>query len=163
MPDPITTLASSAIGVVIGGLVTYYFTPHSKLYELSEKIGKTSEAIQHLKEKLEDAAFGLTSMLKLLLDKELVTGEDVINTFGIEYLTRYKGKLSNPNPSREERLKELIDKARTGRITRDEALELQKLLEEQKKKHEKEGDIEGLILVLALLLALGYILKKLSE
>ncbi|GAB6102397.1 hypothetical protein JCM16138_16200 [Thermococcus atlanticus] len=174
MTDITTIIITSLASAGIGGLITYYFTTHSKLYEISEKIGENKKAIENfqrdikrledtINEKFEDAAYGITNLLKILLEKAVLSARDIINTFGLEYLTRYKRKLSNPNPSREERFKELIEKARKGTITRKEAEELQKLLEEQKAKHEKEGDIEGLFLVLGLLLAIAYILKTLTE
>jgi len=174
MVDITTTIITSLASAGIGGLITYYFASHSKLYELSEKVGENKKEIENLQkeikklehtinEKFEDAAYGITNLLKILLEKTIITAKDLIKTFGLEYLTRYKGKLTNPNPTKEEKLRKLLEKAEKGTITKEEAEELQNLLEEQKKKHEKEGDIEGLIMVLALLLAIAYILKTLTE
>ncbi|ALM76489.1 hypothetical protein [Thermococcus barophilus] len=174
MTDITTIIITSLASAGIGGLITYYFTTHSKIYEISEKVGENKKAIENLQkdikrlenainEKFEDAAYGITNLLKILLEKAVISARDILKAFGLEYLTRYKGKLTNPNPTKEEKLRTLLEKAEKGTITKEEAEELQKLLEEQKKKHEKEGDIEGLIMVLALLLALAYILKALTE
>ncbi|MEB3755804.1 MAG: hypothetical protein GSR79_02955 [Desulfurococcales archaeon] len=54
----------------------------------------------------------------------------------------------------ERRKAELIRKAQAHTITYEEAKELQKLLEKQKRKHESSGDIAGAILAFILLMAL---------
>lgn len=67
-------------------------------------------------------------------------------------------KLSNPNPSREQRKKMLLEKARARTITQAEANEVRVLLETQKAQHQTGGDFVGAILAgLLLLFVVGVI------
>ena len=62
------------------------------------------------------------------------------------------------------RLHELLDKYKNETINEEEAYELEKLLEEEKAKKEREGDIAGAIFVGILLLAiLAFIAHLLSQ
>jgi hypothetical protein len=58
------------------------------------------------------------------------------------------------DPDGEARKRELLRKFQEGRITYDEAVELQALLEEQRKRHEAAGNIVAAFLVLIILLFL---------
>ena len=106
---------------------------------------------------------------KRLLNREKITIDTVINAFSeasekvsgsvIEsYFSIYEGKLSNPSTRKEQRKKELLQKARQKQISYAEAEELRRLLEEQKREHEASGDIGGAILAgLLILIILGVI------
>lgn len=106
---------------------------------------------------------------KKLIDQEAITIETVVNAFSeasekvsdsvIEsYFSGYGEKLGNPNTHREQRKRELLEKARRKQISYAEAEELRRLLEEQKRQHEASGDIGGAILVgLLILFLLGVI------
>jgi len=65
------------------------------------------------------------------------------------YLTHSE---KSSNPDKENRIRFLLEKARKREITYQEVQELQKLLEEQKKKHEDSEDTVGDILIGLLLL-----------
>jgi len=112
---------------------------------------------------LEGLALVFYKLLEILRDKGMLDPSDVFKVFGSEYLQRYLGKLSNPDSLVEVRKAELIRKAQARMITYEEALELQKLLEEQKRRHESAGDIVGAILALILILALVWLISELFK
>ena len=72
-------------------------------------------------------------------------------------------KLSNPNPSREQRKKMLLEKARARTITQAEANEVRMLLERQKVQHQTGGDFVGAILAGLLLLFVVGVITSLFE
>lgn len=82
--------------------------------------------------------------------------EGVLDTITKDYFFTLHS--SNPRSKIERRKRELLEKARLRRISYEEGQELQRLLEEQKKQHEANGDIGGAILVgLLILFVLGVI------
>ena len=134
-----------------------------KLKELDERIAvRLREFRGEIGRDLEGLALVFYKLLEILRDKGMLDPSDVFKVFGSEYLQRYSGRLSNPDSLVEARKAELIRKAQARLITYEEALELQKLLEEQKRKHESAGDIVGAILALILLLALVWLTSELS-
>jgi len=107
---------------------------------------------------------------KKLSNREVVTIDSMVNAFteaseGVEgsvkdlYFSEY-GK-GNPSLDREQRKKELLEKARSRTISYREGQELQKLLDEQKREHETRGDIGGAILLGLLILFLLGVLAAL--
>jgi len=135
-----------------------------KLKELDERIAvRLREFRGEIGRDLEGLALVFYKLLEILKDKGMLDPGDVFKVFGSEYIQRYSGRLSNPDSLVEARKAELIRKAQARLITYEEALELQKLLEEQKQKHESAGDIVGAILALILLLALVWLISELFK
>lgn len=86
---------------------------------------------------------------------------DVFDAITKDYFTSYH--YTNP-PEIERRKQKLLEKARQKIITYEEAQELEKMLENQRKQHLERGDITGAILAgLLLLFVLGVIAILLEQ
>jgi len=72
-----------------------------------------------------------------------------------------KERTGNPLSPKEK--KNLINKMKEGTIRKDEAEKLKRVLEEEKRDAEKEGDIVAAIAIGLLLAALAYLLYKLMS
>lgn len=157
----VITFAVTIIGIVIGFYKHLDNKIESKYKDIDGKLKELRQEIVHdLKKDMEGLAIVFHKLLKVLKDKDMLTPGDVFNVFGSEYIQRYSGKFSNPDPYREKRKAELLRKAQERTITYSEAMELKKLLEEQKRKHESSGDIVGAILAYILLMALLWLISE---
>jgi hypothetical protein len=82
------------------------------------------------------------------------TGIKVVREIIEDYLQLSLKESESLDPDGEARKRELLRRFQEGRITYDEAVELQTLLEEQKRRHEAAGNIVAAFLVLIILLFL---------
>jgi hypothetical protein len=95
------------------------------------------------------------------------TGIRVVREVIEDYLHLSLRESESLDPDGEARKRELLRKFQEGRITYDEAVELQALLEEQRKRHEAVGNIVAaflaLIILLSLIAFLAYLVKVKRE
>ncbi len=153
----VITFAGTIIGIVIG----LYKHLDNKIESKDKDIdGKLKELRQGIVHDMEGLALVFYKLLEVLKDKDMLSSSDVFKVFGSEYMQRYTGKLSNPDFYKERRKAELLRKAQERTITYTEAKELEKLLEEQRQKHESSGDIVGAILAIMLLMALAWLISE---
>jgi hypothetical protein len=82
------------------------------------------------------------------------TGIKVVREIIEDYLQLSLKESESLDPDGEARKRELLRRFQEGRISYDEAVELQTLLEEQKRRHEAAGNIVAAFLVLVILLFL---------
>lgn len=91
------------------------------------------------------------------------TGIRVVREIIEDYLQLSLRESESLDPDGEARKRELLRKFQEGRITYEEAVELQALLEEQRKRHEAVGNIVAaflaLIILLSLIAFLAYLVK----
>ncbi len=163
----IVVIGISIISVVIAivGLFKHLDDKIDRKYnDLNTKLDNIRQSIrQEIYKDLESLALIFYKLFDILKNKNLLSPNDIFEVFGKEYLQRYSGRLSNPDSYKEKRKAELIRKAQTRTITYEEALELQRLLEEQKERHKSSGDIMGAILALILLIALLWLISEIFK
>lgn len=123
------------------------------MFNFSRRTGKVEEATKRDSLVLNVLINGLTKCQKLSRSKRVTVTqllnllseavEGVFETISDEY---FSTPHSNPGASQERRKRELLQKARLRQISLQEGQELQRLLEEQKRRHEARGDIGQAIL-----------------
>ena len=163
----IAIIGISIISVIVAivGLYKHLDDKIDRKYnDLSNRLENLRQNIRReINKDLEGLALVFYKLFDILKNKNMLSPNDIFDVFGSEYLQRYSGRLSNPDSYKEKRKAELIRKAQARIITYEEAKELQKLLEEQKRKHESSGDIVGAILSLILLIALLWLISEMFK
>ncbi len=154
-------LTVSFIGLIVG-LYRHFDSKIDGLRkEFDERLVRTRQELkQEISRDIGGLALVFHKFFEALKDKGMFTPDDVFRVFGNEYLQRYSGKLSNPSYHEERRKAELLRKAQSRTITYEEAMELKRLLEKQKHKHESSGDIVGAILAFILIMALLWLISE---
>ena len=127
-----------------------------QLKEIRTRIDGVTSLIKLSVDALSDVG---EKMLQLPKGKRMVT-EDLVSIFGLPLHKFFQGTsrafidtiLKPSSPEEHEEIKRLIEKANRGEITREEAERLKILLEREKRKREKAGDVLGAIILGLLLL-----------
>ena len=158
-------LILTALGISIAVSTNLFIYIDRKLDELGKRFdeklegvrkdidGKLQEMRRDINRELRGFATTILLLFKSLVDKKIVGVNEILNVFGSSYIGRY---IASPNPGGEKRKFELLKKAQRERLTYEEIVELMKLLEEQRKKHEESGDILGAVLAASLITVLSW-------
>jgi predicted PurR-regulated permease PerM len=129
----------------------------NQLKDISRQLKAQSFVLKAIVDTANKLRKELMTHKQITIDKVIDTASKVIegimdkitSAYFELYLTHSE---KSSNPDKENRIRFLLEKARKREITYQEVQELQKLLEEQKKKHEDSEDTVGDILAGLLLL-----------
>lgn len=123
----------------------------SQIVEMRGSIGELSENVGRIDERLKGLEKGIDRWQSELRD---------------EFLRIYDllaPKKATSNPITQEEKERLLRRYQLGTISREEAISLQSILEEEKKEAEGAGNVEAAIAIGMLLAGLAYFLNKLIQ